>query len=253
MDLIYRTGILISDVRVRGIGVTNILKPQALAPASGSPKVEGHYRVYFGSWHDTPLYKLENLGCGHAMQGPAIVMNGNSTVIVEPNCRAIITKYGNIEIEIDSPLSTVKVTDKVADVVQLSIFNHRFMRIAEQMGRTLQRTSIATNIKERPDFSCALFGPDGRLVANASHIPAHLGAMSTTVRWHLKYWGDNLNEGDVLLTNHPCAGGSHLPDMTVITPIFHNGNLVFFVANRGHHAEIGGITPGSMPPLSKFV
>ena len=246
--------ILICDVRVRGIGVTNILKPRALEPASGTPKVEGHYKVYFvNGWHHTPLFKLENLGYGHVMPGPAIIMNGNSTVIVEPNCKAVITKYGNIKIEIQSNLGTVKVAEKVADVVQLSIFNHRFMGIAEQMGRTLQRTSISTNIKERLDFSCALFGPDGGLVANAPHVPVHLGAMSSTVRWQLKYWGNNLNEGDVLVTNHPCAGGSHLPDITVVTPVFNNGKLVFFVASRGHHAEIGGITPGSMPPFSKSI
>lgn len=246
--------ILICDVRVRGIGVTNILKLRALEPASGTPKVEGHYKVYFvNGWHHTPLFKLENLGYGHVMPGPAIIMNGNSTVIVEPNCKAVITKYGNIKIEIQSNLGTVKVAEKVADVVQLSIFNHRFMGIAEQMGRTLQRTSISTNIKERLDFSCALFGPDGGLVANAPHVPVHLGAMSSTVRWQLKYWGNNLNEGDVLVTNHPCAGGSHLPDITVVTPVFNNGKLVFFVASRGHHAEIGGITPGSMPPFSKSI
>lgn len=246
--------IVICDVRARGIGVTNILKPWALEPASSSPKVDGYYRVYFGNgWQETPLYKLENLGFGHTMLGPAIIMNGNSTVIVEPNCRAIITKYGNIKIEIDSSLRIVNISDKVADVVQLSIFNHKFMGIAEQMGRTLQRTSISTNIKERLDFSCALFDPTGGLVANAPHVPVHLGAMSTTVRWQLNYWGDNLNEGDVLVTNHPCAGGSHLPDITVVTPVFYNGKLVFFVANRGHHAEIGGITPGSMPPFSKSI
>lgn len=246
--------IVICDVRVRGIGVTNILRPQAIEPASGSPIVEGYYKVYFGNgWQETPLYKLEKLGYGHMMSGPAIVMNGNSTVIVEPNCRAIITKYGNIKIEIDSPLSSIKISDKVADVVQLSIFNHRFMGIAEQMGRTLQRTSISTNIKERLDFSCALFDPNGGLVANAPHVPVHLGAMSSTVRWQLNYWSDNLNEGDVLVTNHPSAGGSHLPDITVVTPVFFNGKLVFFVANRGHHAEIGGITPGSMPPFSKSI
>lgn len=246
--------IVICDVRVRGIGVTNILRPQAIEPASGSPIIEGYYKVYFGNgWQETPLYKLEKLGYGHTMSGPAIVMNGNSTVIVEPNCRAIITKYGNIKIEIDSPLSSIKISDKVADVVQLSIFNHRFMGIAEQMGRTLQRTSISTNIKERLDFSCALFDPNGGLVANAPHVPVHLGAMSSTVRWQLNYWNDNLNEGDVLVTNHPSAGGSHLPDITVVTPVFFNGKLVFFVANRGHHAEIGGITPGSMPPFSKSI
>ncbi|PIA39036.1 hypothetical protein AQUCO_02700306v1 [Aquilegia coerulea] len=246
--------ILICDVRVRGIGVTNILKPRELQPVSSTPNVESQYRVYFESgWHETPLFKLESLGYGHILLGPAIIMNGNSTVIVEPDCKAIITKYGNIKIVIDATPSTTKIAEKVADVVQLSIFNHRFMGIAEQMGRTLQRTSISTNIKERLDFSCALFGPDGGLVANAPHVPVHLGAMSSTVRWQLEYWGDNLNEGDVLVTNHPCAGGSHLPDITVITPVFDRGNLVFFVASRGHHAEIGGITPGSMPPFSKFI
>ncbi|KAJ4972148.1 hypothetical protein NE237_005247 [Protea cynaroides] len=246
--------ILINDVRVRGIGVTNILNPRELEPVSGTPQVEGRYKVYFGNgWHETPLFKLENLGYGNVLPGPAIIMNGNSTVIVEPECKAIITKYGNIKIEIYSVSTTAKINEKVANVVQLSIFNHRFMGIAEQMGRTLQRTSISTNIKERLDFSCALFGPDGGLVANAPHVPVHLGAMSSTVRWQLKFWGDNLNEGDVLVTNHPSAGGSHLPDITVITPVFNNRNLVFFVASRGHHAEIGGITPGSMPPFSRFI
>lgn len=251
---LQKRNILICDVRVRGIGATNILKPNPQEPTSGTPKSERFYRVYFhGGWQETPLFKLENLGYGHTISGPAVIMNGNSTVIVEPNCRATITKYGNIKIEIESTSSTTNVSDTVADVVQLSIFNHRFMGIAEQMGRTLQRTSISTNIKERLDFSCALFDTEGGLVANAPHVPVHLGAMSSTVRWQLKYWGDNLNEGDVLVTNHPCAGGSHLPDITVITPVFDNGKLVFLVASRGHHAEIGGITPGSMPPFSKAI
>ncbi|KAK8969498.1 5-oxoprolinase [Platanthera guangdongensis] len=246
--------ILISDVRVRGIGVTNILRSLELEPLSGNPVKEGQYKIYFGTgWEETPLFKLEKLGYGHVLYGPAIIMNGNSTVIVEPKCKASITKYGNIKIEIGSSPNTVKIAEKVADVVQLSIFNHRFMGIAEQMGRTLQRTSISTNIKERLDFSCALFSPDGGLVANAPHVPVHLGAMSSTVRWQLQYWGDDLHEGDVLVTNHPCAGGSHLPDITVITPVFDDIKLVFFVASRGHHAEIGGITPGSMPPFSKAI
>lgn len=246
--------ILICDVRVRGIGVTNILKPKPKENSAGTPKAQKEYKVFFGNkWHNTPLYKLEDLGYGHVIPGPAIIMNGNSTVIIEPNCKSIITKYGNIKIELESTLVNVKVSEKVADVVQLSIFNHRFMGIAEQMGRTLQRTSISTNIKERLDFSCALFDPDGGLVANAPHVPVHLGAMSSTVQWQLKYWGENLHEGDVLVTNHPCSGGSHLPDITVITPVFDDKKLVFFVASRGHHAEIGGITPGSMPPFSKSI
>ncbi|KAL6642813.1 hypothetical protein ACP70R_020994 [Stipagrostis hirtigluma subsp. patula] len=246
--------ILICDVRVQGIGATNILQPRELTPLSTKPVQESSCRIYFSyGWQETPLYKLENLGYGHVLEGPAVIMNGNSTVIIEKDCKAIVTKYGNIKIEISTAPSTVKISEKVADVVQLSIFNHRFMGIAEQMGRTLQRTSISTNIKERLDFSCALFGPDGGLVANAPHVPVHLGAMSSTVRWQINFWGDNLHEGDVLVTNHPCSGGSHLPDITVVTPVFDHGKLVFFVASRGHHAEIGGITPGSMPPFSKCI
>ena len=131
------------------------------------------------------------------------------------------------------------------------------MGIAEQMGRTLQRTSVSVNIKERLDFSCALFGPDGGLVANAPHLPVHLGAMQEAVRFQLAHWvppaREGLSEGDVLVSNHPqLAGGSHLPDITVITPVFAPGTAtpVFFVAARGHHADIGGISPGSMPPKS---
>jgi 5-oxoprolinase (ATP-hydrolysing) len=246
--------ILICDVRVQGVGATNILQPRELTPISTKPVQESSCKIYFSyGWQETPLYKLENLGYGHVLEGPVVIMNGNSTVIVEKDCKAIITKYGNVKIEIIASLSTVEISEKVADVVQLSIFNHRFMGIAEQMGRTLQRTSISTNIKERLDFSCALFGSDGGLVANAPHVPVHLGAMSSTVCWQLGYWGDNLHEGDVLVTNHPCSGGSHLPDITVVTPVFNDGKLIFFVASRGHHAEIGGITPGSMPPFSKSI
>jgi 5-oxoprolinase (ATP-hydrolysing) len=251
---LQKRNILISDVRVHGVGVTDILKPVVMEKTVGEPKAEKSYQVYFGNgWQETPVYLLENLGYGHAIEGPAIIMNGNSTLLIEPVCKAVITKHGNIRIEIGSVPINTELVIKVADVVQLSIFNNRFMGIAEQMGRTLQRTSISTNIKERLDFSCALFSPDGGLVANAPHVPVHLGAMSSTVCWQLKYWGENLKEGDVLVTNHPCAGGSHLPDITVITPVFRDGKLIFFVASRGHHAEIGGITPGSMPPFSKAI
>jgi 5-oxoprolinase (ATP-hydrolysing) len=125
------------------------------------------------------------------------------------------------------------------------------MGIAEQMGRTLQRTAVSTNIKERLDFSCAIFSPSGGLVANAPHVPVHLGAMSSTVSWQLEHLKDDLHDGDVIVTNHPCSGGSHLPDITVVTPVFFKGNkLEFLVASRGHHADVGGATPGSMPPFS---
>ncbi|KAF3050999.1 hypothetical protein E8E11_001834 [Didymella keratinophila] len=132
----------------------------------------------------------------------------------------------------------------------LTIFGYRFMSIAEQMGRTLQKTAVSTNIKERLDFSCAVFSPDGGSVANAPHIPVHLGSMQFAVQYQHKLWEDKLRDGDVLMSNHPSCGGTHLPDFTVITPVFENGVIAFYIASRGHHAYIGGLLPGSMPPIS---
>ncbi|KAH0828675.1 Hydantoinase B/oxoprolinase [Lanmaoa asiatica] len=138
------------------------------------------------------------------------------------------------------------------DPILLTLFANRFMSVAEAMGRSLQQTSISTNIKERLDFSCALFAPDGDLVANAPFIPIHLGSMSFAVKYQMKHHGRNLKDGDVLMTNSPHAGGSHLPDITIITPVFdtESNEIIFFTASRGHHADIGGILPGSMPPTS---
>ncbi|KAG8221519.1 Hydantoinase B/oxoprolinase [Butyriboletus roseoflavus] len=138
------------------------------------------------------------------------------------------------------------------DPILLTLFANRFMSVAEAMGRSLQQTSISTNIKERLDFSCALFAPDGDLVANAPFIPIHLGSMSFAVKYQMKLHGRNLKDGDVLMTNSPHAGGSHLPDITIITPVFdtESNEIIFFTASRGHHADIGGILPGSMPPTS---
>jgi 5-oxoprolinase (ATP-hydrolysing) len=147
----------------------------------------------------------------------------------------------------EAPPSAAAPAIPECDPIRLSVFAHRFMGIAEQMGRTLQRTAVSVNMRERLDYSCALFGLDGGLVANAPHIPVHLGAMQDAVRFQLAHWGaENLRDGDVLVSNHPqLAGGSHLPDITVITPVFSDGNIVFFVASRGHHADIGGIAPGA--------
>ncbi|KAJ7883416.1 Hydantoinase B/oxoprolinase [Mycena olivaceomarginata] len=138
------------------------------------------------------------------------------------------------------------------DPIILTLFANRFMSVAEAMGRSLQQTSISTNIKERLDFSCALFAPDGDLVANAPFIPIHLGSMSFAVKYQMNLYGKSLKEGDVLMTNSPHAGGSHLPDITIITPVFDatSKEIIFFTASRGHHADIGGILPGSMPPTS---
>jgi 5-oxoprolinase (ATP-hydrolysing) len=190
------------------------------------------------------------------IQGPAMVIQDVATVVIEPGCSCFVNRAGNLEITVHTS-GAQNVSAAIMDPIYLSIFSHRFMGIAEQMGRTLQRTSISVNIKERLDFSCALFDCHGGLVANAPHLPVHLGAMSEAVRYQVKHWrtssGDlDITDGDVLVSNHPqLAGGSHLPDITVITPIFYQQKIVFFVASRGHHSDIGGIAPGSMPPMSK--
>ncbi|XP_075165148.1 5-oxoprolinase [Haematobia irritans] len=244
--------IIVDDVRVRGLGKNKTPPELEIEAATNEkPSKDGVAMVSFDQGTlEAPIYLTEKLRYRHRINGPAIIIDQLSTILVEPNCEAEVTKYGDLVVHIKSSQDT-RVDEKL-DAVQLSIFSHRFMSIAEQMGRVLQRTSISTNIKERLDFSCALFGPDGGLVSNAPHIPVHLGAMQETVQYQLKVRGKTLKNGDVILSNHPQAGGSHLPDLTVITPVFYKGHNtpVFFVASRGHHADIGGITPGSMPPHS---
>ncbi|XP_032687152.1 5-oxoprolinase isoform X2 [Odontomachus brunneus] len=246
--------ILVNDVRVRGIGKTEIPQDPVLPTICEPPKFEKTTMVYFeNGYQKTMVYQLSFLYAGQTIRGPAIIMDSLSTILVEPNCIATITSHGDVKITIGQ-CSQMKVTTDL-DAIQLSIFSHRFMSIAEQMGRILQRTSISTNIKERLDFSCAVFGPDGGLVSNAPHIPVHLGAMQETVQYQIKAFKGDFERGDVILSNHPSAGGSHLPDLTVITPVFYENvdKPVFFVASRGHHADIGGITPGSMPPHSTML
>ncbi|XP_051522695.1 5-oxoprolinase isoform X1 [Myxocyprinus asiaticus] len=242
--------IMVDDIRVRGSGKSGIRSN--VQPSSGqtSPTPVKMTQCYFEEGYlNTAVYLWEDLTCNYSIQGPAIIIDKNSTILVEPSCVAHLTEAGDVCIAVGMATQCVLGTE--LNTVQLSIFSHRFMSIAEQMGRVLQRTSISTNIKERLDFSCAVFGPDGGLVSNAPHIPVHLGAMQETVQYQIKASG-GMQEGDVILSNHPCAGGSHLPDLTVITPVFSVGVSapVFFVASRGHHADIGGITPGSMPPHS---
>ncbi|XP_011188481.2 5-oxoprolinase [Zeugodacus cucurbitae] len=250
--VLQNRAIVVDDIRVRGLGKNNT--PPGLEIASASvetPKPVGFTRIFFEQGaHESPIYLTSSLLAGSKIIGPAILIDQLSTILVEPDCVAEVTKHGDLVINVCSSNRTV--VDCKLDAIQLSIFSHRFMSIAEQMGRVLQRTSISTNIKERLDFSCALFGPDGGLVSNAPHIPVHLGAMQETVQYQLRVRGDSLKNGDVILSNHPQAGGSHLPDLTVITPVFYRDQPkpVFFVASRGHHADIGGITPGSMPPHS---
>ncbi|XP_041454379.1 5-oxoprolinase-like isoform X2 [Lytechinus variegatus] len=246
--------VCVDDIRVRGVGKTLIPLDAKKNPTGAPPRVEKMIKCYFEEGLlDTAVYLLDDLSCDHTIIGPAILIEKNSTILVENNCVATFTENGDVKIQVGS--DDLKVIGTDLDAIQLSIFSHRFMSTAEQMGRVLQRTSISTNIKERLDFSCAMFGYDGGLVANAPHIPVHLGAMQKTVQYQMETLGDDLKEGDVILSNHPAAGGSHLPDLTVITPVFYPGQPrpVFYVASRGHHADIGGASPGSMPPFSKSI
>ncbi|XP_053913707.1 5-oxoprolinase isoform X2 [Cuculus canorus] len=213
--------ILVDDVRVRAVGSSGVSCDARRTPTGRPLRPEMVTPCYFDNgFMETPVFLLENLESDHTIDGPAIVIDTNSTIVVEPGCRATITDFGDIIIAVGS--GTPRPLSPQLDAVHLSIFSHRFMSIAEQMGRILQRTAISTNIKERLDFSCALFGPDGGLVSNAPHIPVHLGAMQETVQFQIRHLGKDLQEGDVILSNHPCAGGSHLPDLTVITPVAAN-------------------------------
>ncbi|KAG0246141.1 hypothetical protein BGX31_004330 [Mortierella sp. GBA43] len=250
--------IIVDDIRIRGIGKSAQSTPasvqeeiKALKPTPVDPaKADGLTSIYFeaGRNDKTPIYLLEKLPIGTQVTGPAIIMDANSAILIQPFSTGLVTS-GTVVITIGDGQKS-KITTEM-DPIMLSVFGNRFMSIAEQMGRTLQKTAISTNIKERLDFSCALFGPDGGLVANAPHIPVHLGSLSHAVQYQMEYYKGDLSEGDVIMTNHPAAGGSHLPDITIITPVFNDGKIVFFVASRGHHADIGGILPGSMPPNSK--
>ncbi|KAK8126665.1 hydantoinase B/oxoprolinase [Apiospora kogelbergensis] len=256
--------IIIDDVRVRGIGksfsyqektVDQQLKEVKRQDAS-EKRPYGKSQVYFdGGRRETPIYKLEDLSVGDEIQGPAMLADGTQTIVVTPKAKALILEtHVIIDLERDIKEESQKDTsEREVDPILLSIFGHRFMAIAEQMGRALQKTSVSTNVKERLDFSCAIFDATGGLVANAPHLPVHLGSMSTCVRTQAKIWEGKLKKGDVIISNHPSYGGTHLPDITLLMPAFNEkgDKILFYAASRAHHADIGGITAGSMPPHSR--
>ena len=208
-----------------------------------------------GRAHETPVHDRDVLVPGNRIAGPAIIREQTATTVVEPGWQAELTAKGHLVLTRVVPLERTFAVGTECDPVMLEVFNNLFMSIAEQMGVTLENTAYSVNIKERLDFSCALFDPDGRLVANAPHIPIHLGSMGQSVRTVLELNRGALKPGDVYVVNAPYNGGTHLPDVTVITPIFDEAGeeILFFVASRGHHADIGGRTPGSTPPDSRTV
>lgn len=238
-------------VRVEATGSTRSVDPppQAVAPHEARPTryITAHFD---GAACETAVFERKQLQPGDRLVGPAILGEDSATTIVDPGWNAEVLPRGEVLLTDASGRGTSNL-DTTCDPVQLEIFNNQFAAIAEQMGITLRNTSSSVNVKERLDFSCALFTAAGDLVVNAPHIPVHLGAMGETVRAVI---ADNpqLKPGDVFVTNDPYRGGSHLPDVTVMTPVHDAaGRLLFFTASRAHHAEIGGIRPGSMPPFSQ--
>ena len=224
--------------------------------SSITPAAEAQVQMFSdGAHHSTPLYRVENLQPGNRIPGPAIITDANATTVVEPGWQAEVTAQGHLLLTRNTPRAARTAIGTTADPVLLEIFNNLFMAIAEQMGVTLANTAYSVNIKERLDFSCALFDAQGNLIANAPHMPVHLGSMGESVRWVIRDNAARMRAGDVYMLNDPYRGGTHLPDITVITPIYNNGgsSLLFYVGSRGHHADIGGITPGSMPPDSRHI
>ena len=220
---------------------------------TAAPKASEQVRVYVqGQWTDAPLYARDRLMPGHRLGGPAIIAEETGTTVIEPGWQAEVTGQNHLLLSKTSAKSRA-VTSTAADPVQIELFNNLFMSIAEQMGVVLQNTAQSVNIKERLDFSCAVFDRSANLVANAPHVPVHLGSMGASVAAVLEKHRGSMGPGDAFVVNDPYAGGTHLPDVTVVMPVFHpekNSLLLFFVAARGHHADIGGKTPGSMPPDS---
>ncbi|MBV7695604.1 hydantoinase B/oxoprolinase family protein [Streptomyces sp. TRM70350] len=257
--------IVVEALSVEATGITEPPDLSALAPyeaaRAGRPTAPHTVRLHTGgTWRDVPLHRREELSPGGTVTGPAIITESGATTVVDDGWRAAATDDGHLVLERAAITQSSDLDTKV-DPVLLEVFNNLFMSIAEQMGARLESTAQSVNIKERLDFSCALFDPDGNLVANAPHIPVHLGSMGTSVKEVIRRRGTGMRPGDTYAVNDPYHGGTHLPDVTVITPVFDTGSttdtdsdrILFYVASRGHHAEIGGIAPGSMPANSRTI
>ena len=247
--------LVVATLRVEGTGVElsfeeSPLEDQTLAEAAGNVPM-----WVDGCWETVAIYHWSSLGSGQRIDGPAIIADSNSTIVVDAGWTGELQKHGQLLLKRSTGKDHDDVQDDTRpDPVRLEIFNRLFMHIAEQMGTVLQHTALSVNIRERLDFSCALFDDQGRLVSNAPHMPVHLGSMGESVRSVIEARGDRLNPGDAIMLNSPYHGGTHLPDITVVTPWFADAERPqFYLASRAHHADIGGITPGSMPSDSRHI
>ena len=256
--------LVIEAASVEAIGAAESV-PDGAAPAAASPgdatplaMVRMHCALDDGSteaWREAGLFQRAALPSGARVAGPAVITEANATTVVEPGWAATATARGDLLLQRVRPRQQRHAAGTQADPVMLEVFNNLFMNIAEQMGLRLQNTAYSVNIKERLDFSCALFSATGELIANAPHMPVHLGSMSESIKTVIAR-NPGMQPGDVYVLNDPYHGGTHLPDVTVVTPVYVDETGTrpqFYVASRGHHADIGGITPGSVPPFSKTI
>ena len=251
-------GLVAEAVSVEAVGHSGTAPVDEAAVPSGGAQPEPRDSVPLfsaGAWRDTPLYERRDIGAGCSVDGPAVVIESTSTIVIEHGWRGTMNDYGHLVLTRYLEREATEAIGTRVDPIMLEVFNNLFMSVAEHMGATLQNTAYSVNIKERLDFSCALFNARGDLVANAPHIPVHLGSMGDSVRAIIEANRGAIRPGNVYVLNAPYNGGTHLPDVTVITPAFDAAgeNILFFVASRGHHADIGGRTPGSAPPDSTHI
>ena len=245
------TPLRIAAVRVELIGAANAALPPPPPPPAGVPPTT--VSAWFdGAWREVPLIERAALAPDARVPGPALSVESTSTTVVEPGWTATLLAGGGLVLEDAGEAGTARVDLARADPVLIEVFGGLFMHVAEQMGTVLRQAASSVNIRERLDYSCAVFDAAGRLVANAPHMPVHLGSMGASVRAVRDRHGASIRPGDAFLVNSPYAGGTHLPDLTVVNPVHLSGAAApaFWVASRAHHADIGGITPGSMPPFS---
>ena len=247
--------LMVAIVKVAGTGKESEFD-EPFTNESSQPAISTSTPMWFGGrWRDVPVYDRGELGAGSSIVGPAIVAEKNGTTVIETGWIASVNERGHLTLRSTSARTIdVSVADGRPDPVRLEVFNQLFMHIAEQMGVVLQNTALSVNIRERLDFSCAMFDAGGRLISNAPHMPVHLGSMGESVRSVISALGQQIRDGDSIMLNSPYNGGTHLPDITVVTPWFAESDRpLFYFASRAHHADIGGISPGSMPSSSTCI
>ena len=253
--------LIVEAISAEAIGMSDTPEEHAIEPPPRAGALAPSHRVKMysgGVWHDAALYVRETLRSADRIAGPAIIAEANATTVVEPGWQAEVTALDHLVMTRVAPRQSRRAIGTLADPVMLEVFNNLFMAIAEQMGVALQNTAYSVNIKERLDFSCALFDADGNLIANAPHMPVHLGSMGESIKTVIHENAATMKPGDVYVLNDPYHGGTHLPDITVITPVYIDAAStksapLFYVGSRGHHADVGGTTPGSMPPDSTHI